>query len=153
MGAQPTRPTSKHLAEILNRLIVACNDVARAQTSASRIVAGDDRRGNLDVGAGRSTALATELGGLVRALGGLPARGGSSSESIRALLHQVNAWVIGENAGDAYVHCERVEAVAEKLYEDASQAVLPPETKTIILRHLAQVSASRLELRRLAMRG
>lgn len=78
-----TRPTSKWQAEILNGLIVACNDVARAQASAATIVAGADRRGELDIGAGRSLEFAGELGGLVRALGASPARGGSSYELVR----------------------------------------------------------------------
>lgn len=135
-----TRLTTQRIAEILNGLIVACNDVARARTSASRIVDGDDRRGDLDIGAGRSLGRAAELGGLVRKLGVAPARGGSMVESIRAALHEISASIQGEDPDDAYARCHRMEAKAKKLYEAASRFALPPETKTVILRHLAQVA-------------
>lgn len=153
MKSDTARPTSKRQAEILNGLIVACNDIARAQATAATIVAGADRRGELDIGAGRSRDFAAELGGLVRALGVSPARSGSTFELIRSAIHRINALVIGENTSDAYVLCERIEAKAERLYERASHSALPPETKTIILRQLAQVTALRINLRRLSMRG
>ena len=149
MGARSnaTRLTSQCLAEILNGLIVACNDVARARSSASRIVDGDDRRGSLDIGAGRSLGRAAELGNLVRALGVLPARGGSTLESVRAALHVINARIHGESSDDAYALCDRIEAKAKELYESASRAELPPQTRTVILRHLAEAAAARGEPR------
>jgi uncharacterized protein (TIGR02284 family) len=133
-----TRLTAQGQAQILNGLIVACNDIARARSSASRVVDGADRRGDLDIGAGRSLGLAAELGRFVRALGLSPARGGSLLESVRAALHQINATIYGENADDAYALCDRVEERAKKLYETASRAALPAQTKTVILRHLAE---------------
>ena len=146
MGARSNarRLTSQRLAEILNGLIVACNDVARARSSASRIVDGADRRGDLDIGAGRSLGRAAELGNLVRALGVAPARGGSTVESIRAALHEIHASIRGDSSEAAYALCDRIEARAKELYELASRAELPPQTKNVILRHLAEVAAFRV---------
>lgn len=147
MTANPKRLTSQRVGELLNGLIVACNDVARANSSASRIVDGDDRRGALDIGAGRSLGRAAELGNLVRALGIAPARGGSTVESIRAALHEIHASIRGESSDDAYALCDRIEARAKELYELASRTELPPETRNVILRHLAEVAAARREQR------
>src|SRR5688572_15189021 len=102
----------------LNRLIVACNDGARAQNAAALVVAGE-RRAQLEDGATRRLTFVNELSELVREMGGTPRHGGSALEGVRTMAHRVNVLLVGENGRDAYGTCARVEAHTERLYEDA----------------------------------
>jgi uncharacterized protein (TIGR02284 family) len=144
---------NRRAAALLNRLIFACNDGARAQTSASLIVKGSERRAQLEDGATRRLAFANELSELVRALGGTPNDGGSAVEGLRAAAHRVRALLVGENGGDAYGTCARVEAHAERLYEVAIDAELPGQARVVVARHHAEIVTDHAELRRLSMGG
>jgi uncharacterized protein (TIGR02284 family) len=138
---------------VLNRLITACNDGARAQRAASTVVGGNDRRARLEDSAGRRDTFVHELGALVSELGGTPTTGGSAFEGLRALGHQVDVLLIGDNGGDAYRSCARIEAHAEKLYARAAAANLPASAATVVARHLVEITADHAELRRRSMGG
>ena len=136
----------------LARLIVACNDDARAHAAAALVVGGS-RGDRLNAAAARRLSFADELAEQVRSSGGRPEEGGSAFEGIRAALHGLNALVIGENAGDAYGSCARIEAKTERLYERAAGPDMPISVSEVIGRHYLEIAADRAELRRLSMGG
>jgi uncharacterized protein (TIGR02284 family) len=138
---------------LLNRLIIACNDGARARSAAARIMSGAEGRARLEGGAVRRLAFAGELSELVRRYGGRPSDHGSALEGVRAAAHKVNAFFIGENRGDAYTTCARIEARAERLYEDAMETDLPAPARLVVARQQAEIVADHAELRRLSMGG
>lgn len=144
--------SSANLAR-LGRLIVACHDGARAQTAAALILRGS-RGDRLHEAAARRMSFADELTEMVRSFGCRPVqRGPSSFEGIRAAVHGVNAWIIGENFGDAYGSCARVETITEGLYERALGADMPRAARELVERHHAEIAADRAEFRRLSMGG
>jgi uncharacterized protein (TIGR02284 family) len=145
--------TRRSATGLLNRLIIACNDGTRAQRSASLVVRGGECRARLEDSANRRVAFANELAELVRGLGGTPANHGTAFETVRAAVHWVDALLIGDNGGDAYRSCARIEARAEKLYERATHADLPGAASRIIAHHHAEIVADHAELRRLSMGG
>lgn len=106
-------------AALLNRLIVACHDGARAHTAALDAVTGVEPRGELEDGANRRLSFARELSEMVRELGGMPSAGGSTIEDLRVVTHWLNALLVRETASAAYGRCARVEAHAERLYDAA----------------------------------
>jgi uncharacterized protein (TIGR02284 family) len=155
MTMTTTTPSAAHgrASGLLNRLIAACNDGARAQDRAALVVNGATRRARLEDSASRRLAFANELAELVRSLGGTPRDGGSTVEGLRAAANRVRAVLVGENGGDAYSTCARVEAHAERLYEVAIAAELPGPARLVVARHHAEVVADHAELRRLSMGG
>lgn len=149
-----TRATSTRATRaMLNRLITACNDGARAQHAASVIMRSNERRAWLEDSASRRLAFADELGELVLALGAKPTRAGSTAESLRAAGHWVRTLVVGEHGGDAYASCARIEATAEQLYGLAKDAELSGAARLTIARQYAEIATDSLELRRLSMGG
>lgn len=138
---------------MLNRLIVACNDGARAQSAAALVMNEGSGRTKLEGGATRRIAFASELSELVRRYGGRPNGGGSAFEGFRAAAHWVNALLIGENRGDAYGMCERIEARAEKLYKTAMETQMPEPARLVVARQQREIVAGHAELRRLSMGG
>lgn len=137
-------------AERLNGLIVACNDDARAQTAAARIVGGA-RGARLDETTARRVSFARELTDLLRSFGRRADEGGSTFEAVRAAVHSVNALVIGENPGDAYSSCARIAARTDRLYQRAALGSLPLRVEEVVTRHQAEVANDCAELRRLSM--
>lgn len=134
-------------------LIIACHDGARAQLAASRVVRGAEHRAQLAGSAGQHRAFALEIGTLSRAGGNTPVDRGSPGEAVRAAVHWLDAIVVGENDGDIYKSCARIEARAERLYEKASRRDMPKASAEIIARHLTAISAGSAQLRFRSMGG
>lgn len=152
MAASTTVTLSLANVARLGRLIVACNDGARAQTAAALVVRGS-RGVRLNGTAARRGSFADELAAMIQSFGGTPTNGASAFETIRAALHAVNALVIGENVGDAYVSCARIEAKTARLYERAIDADMQEPVSELIARHYVEIAADGAEFRRLSMGG
>jgi hypothetical protein len=153
MATSTTETLSRSDVARLDRLILACNDGARAQAAAALIVGGS-RADRLEEAAARRASFADELAEMIRLFGGKaePRSTGSTSvyETIRAAIHGVNSLIIGENAGDAYGSCARIEAKTEKLYARTSCLDLPRAVIEVMIRHHLEISADHAELRRLS---
>jgi uncharacterized protein (TIGR02284 family) len=153
MTTSAGRPKHRRAIAVLNRLILACNDGARAQRAAALVVQGSGRKARLEDSAERHVAFSGELTELVTGLGGVPGDGGSMLETIRIAGRWINVLLVGDNSGDAYGTCVRIEAGAEKLYEKATQADLPGAARLVVARHHAGIVADHVELRRFSMGG
>lgn len=132
---------------ILNGLIGACRDDIHAQNAAARVVSGFERREHLEDSAKRREAFVHELSALVRAQGKTPRDEGSIGETLRGAFRTARALVVGDNTGDAYAWCERVEGKTERRYERALAGVLPTDARAAIQRHYAEIVDDHAELR------
>jgi len=148
-----TSAASDRTSMLLNRLIVACNDGARAHAAAVVAVKGAERKYELEDGATRRRSFAIELGEMVRGLGGTPSPGGSAGEDVRTAAHWVHALLFGENSGDAYGTCARVEAHAEKLYVGVMKESLSDSMLHVVTRQHDEIAIDRVMLHRRSMGG
>lgn len=138
----------------LNRLILACNDSARAQSSAATIVSGSERRGDLEDGASRRIAFIDALSEEVRRLGGTADEGGTAFEALRAAASWFRTQIVGENGGDSYSTCARIEAAAARLYVTAlDDPRLPERARRLVTEQHEVISADHDRLRRRSMGG
>ena len=131
----------------MNRLILACRNDAHAQDAAAEIVSDVEQRDLLTGYANRRGVFVRELSKIVHALGGRARASGSTTANMAALLRRFRSVVIGVHEGDAYGVCARLEAKAERRYDDALLVHLPDAARTIVERQRKEIAHDAAELR------
>lgn len=134
---------------VLNGLIIACNDDARAQeAAAAALTTIGSRKHRLEDAAKSRETFVHELSQLIRDLGGSPTSGGSSVEGAFAFLSAARFMVVGSHAGDRYSTCARVEDKAHVLYEHALKRELPDSVRSVLERQQTEIASDLEEWRR-----
>jgi uncharacterized protein (TIGR02284 family) len=140
--------SSRAVCAVMNRLILACKDDARAQDAAATIVHGQGAREHLRECADERRAFVRELGAIVHERGGTARTNGSASAGVFELFRFGRAAVIGTNDGDTYGMCARVEARTAEAYAEALLLELPAVVRAVVERQQVEIQRDSAELRR-----
>lgn len=116
----------------LNELIETCKDGEEGFLACAQSVKNPTLKSFFEEKAQRCATATTQLRDKVRALGGVPESGGSTAGALHRAWVNIKSSVVGRDDHAILAECERGEDVAKRAYEQALQADLPPDVRTLI---------------------
>ncbi len=126
--------SNDEVVSVLNDLIDTCEDGLHGFRTAADSVKSPTAKALFISRLPKIELGATELKAEVRRLGGDPDKRGTVAGAMHRGWIDLKAAVTGKNEGAIVAECERGEAHAKKVYEDALAKELPADTKTIVER-------------------
>jgi uncharacterized protein (TIGR02284 family) len=133
---------------ILNRLIRGCRDDVVVQRAAALSVQPGTGLDDLHRSIARRGVFIEELSAQIRALGGSPRKMPSLFGNVWGVLRRMRFAVIGENDGDAYQTCARVERKTEAAYDHALLLNLPIAAHEVIEQQQLEIEKDGIGFRR-----
>lgn len=116
----------------LNDLIETCKDGEEGFLACAHHVKNPALKSFFEEKAQRCATGAMQLREKVRALGGDPETGGSTAGALHRAWVNIKSSVAGRDDHAILAECERGEDVAKRAYEQALQADLPADVRTLV---------------------
>lgn len=140
---------NRDTCDAINDLIDACQCSIAAQLDAADTIVGNGQREYLVSLATQRRGFADDLGRVVTGLGGRPlSRQPASTGWFGRLVHRGQAFMVGENDGDTYGTCSRVETRTELRYDRALAGSLPADVRRLVEVQRKSVATDGADLRR-----
>ncbi len=125
----------------LNRLIETCRDRELGYRTAAEAACNRELRSLLESYQQQSAAFAVELQAEVERLDGVPAETGSVGGWLTRGWQQLTTMIAGGEDGAVIGGCERGEDAACCAYQAALAEPLPPDVRSLLLRHFDALRA------------
>lgn len=133
----------------LNNLIETCKDGQNGFQTAAEGVKNSELKTLFHTYSQQRAQFAGEMQGEVRRLGGDPEKTGSIAATLHRGWIDIKSAVTGEDENAVIAECERGEDSAVKNYQDAINAGLPGDVRSIVERQYTQVKEAHDRIRAL----
>jgi len=142
---------TEKMISLLNGLIETCKDGEKGFREAADAVSSAFHRMLLQEYSRQRGQFASELQGVVRALGGDPDRKGSVAGTIHRGWMNIKLAIAGKQDPAIIAECERGEEAALKNYDHALQATFSEEIRLMLEKQNMQIRATHARVHAMAL--